>query len=86
MARCELKQGEKSLIQTLAPEREGEAHKKARARMGVEGKIVEQAAKVMEKAAPEIVEKIKLGEMAVGEATGAHKELGRLRRLGRNAP
>lgn len=46
----------------------GRARDKAGARMGVCGTSVDTAAKVLAKAAPEIVEKCKKGEMALNEA------------------
>ncbi len=46
----------------------GKARDKAGERMHVSGRTVDDAAKVMEKAVPEVLEKVRSGEMALNEA------------------
>lgn len=50
------------------PQGSGKARDKAGSRMGVSGKSVTDAEHVMSKAVPEVVEKLKNGEMALNEA------------------
>lgn len=64
-----LKQGDHSPVPVNLPERDkGEARDKAGARVGIGGKQVSDAANVIKTAAPEVIESMRSGEMALNEA------------------
>ncbi len=53
------------MVETFPPGEEGKARDKAGERMHVSGRTVDDAAKVIAKAVPEIIEKVRSGEMSV---------------------
>lgn len=58
----------KTLVEDFPPALNGKARDKAGERMGVSGKSVTDAEHVMSKAVPEVMQKLKSGDMALNEA------------------